>query len=116
MVRQRRFLLWCVSSSSLHPLFLTSLPRAFISFSHIVFRPLPPIAQIACLSTSPTPPGTVLNHERFAREVLGRWFKHQKFASFVRQLNMYGFHKINRVGALSAVLCPAGGVLTSPRF
>ncbi|EKM82280.1 hypothetical protein AGABI1DRAFT_52375, partial [Agaricus bisporus var. burnettii JB137-S8] len=36
----------------------------------------------------------VLDHERFAREVLGHWFKHQRFSSFVRQLNMYGFHKI----------------------
>ena len=36
----------------------------------------------------------VLDHERFAREVIAKWFKHNKWTSFVRQLNMYGFHKI----------------------
>ncbi|KAJ7789404.1 hypothetical protein B0H14DRAFT_2397539, partial [Mycena olivaceomarginata] len=36
----------------------------------------------------------IYNQEEFSRDVLPSWFKHQNIASFVRQLNMYGFHKI----------------------
>ena len=39
----------------------------------------------------------VLDHERFAREVIAKWFKHNKWTSFVRQLNMYGFHKVQHL-------------------
>ena len=37
---------------------------------------------------------SVNNIELFQRDVLGKHFNHSNFCSFVRQLNLYGFHKL----------------------
>lgn len=53
-------------------------------------------SKLICWSTEQNRPGfVVIEPVELAHSILPKFFKHSNFSSFVRQLNIYGFHKVD---------------------
>ena len=48
----------------------------------------------------------ILDSDKFQSEVIPKYFKHSKFASFLRQLNLYGFRRVTKGEAQGAYVHP----------
>ncbi|KAI8373022.1 uncharacterized protein BYT42DRAFT_519212 [Radiomyces spectabilis] len=85
------------SSSDMMPSRL-SMPRSVPAFLNKLYNMVVDPSTDDLIRWSPDGASFIVEkHETFAKTVLPRFYKHNTFASFVRQLNMYDFHKVPHI-------------------
>lgn len=77
---------------------VNSAQRAIPGFVSKLYRMVNEGSALIRWSPHSTTSFIVSRPEEFSRLILPRYFKHNNFSSFVRQLNMYGFHKVPQAG------------------